>query len=275
MHRRTFLQGAAVSVAAGRFAPAFAQQPSAQQSTLPQEPTTIYSQYADELRQRQINPLEAPPEILRQFGLPRPPSQSSPAYPVWRDIFSRELRYSFSQPMFLTSTYQTNPRFQQVQPRITTRYESSPNWSGAYVHPRDGNMMVEIVGSWRIPGISMPGGLSGALPPACTIWVGLDGQRRYINSSLPQIGTRQEFDTSGTPKYTAWYQWWVRGQASPVTIPQVPISLQQGDKVLCMVQASGPSEAFVAMAKLGPSFAFWSTLIVPGPSPFTGQLPII
>jgi hypothetical protein len=42
-----------------------------------------------------------------------------------------------------------------------------------------------------------------------------------------------------------------------------------------MVQASGPSEAFVAMAKLGPSFAFWSTLIVPGPSPFTGQLPVI
>ena len=43
----------------------------------------------------------------------------------------------------------------------------------------------------------MPGGPGGGLLPASSIWVGLDGQRRYFDLTLPQIGTRQEFDGWG------------------------------------------------------------------------------
>ena len=266
MYRRTFLKGAAASIATVPFGAAFAQGQSAQPVALP--PTIIYNEQANELEEQRVNPLVAPPEILRKYGLPRPPSPSAPAYPIWRDMFSRELEYRSFEITQVESLYRTNPRFQQIQAAITTRYESSPNWSGAYVHPRDGNMLVEVMGSWRIPAISMPGGLSGVLPPACSIWVGLDGQRRYVNSSLPQIGTRLQFRPDGTTEIYGWSQWWVRDQPSPATIPPIPISLNQGDWVLCFVQAVAASEATVTMIKLGLGFEFWSKNIVPGwPSP--------
>jgi hypothetical protein len=136
-------------------------------------------------------------------------------------------------------------------------------------------MLLDVAAVWRIPGIGMHGGLSGAPPPACSIWVGLDGQRRYINSSLPQIGTRQQFNVGNNRTYYGWYQWWVRGQPSPTMIQTVPISLAEGDLVLCRVQASGPSSAIVSMLKLGVSPQFWWKTITPGASPFTGQLPLI
>jgi hypothetical protein len=273
MQRRTFLQGAAASIVAARFGAAFAQGQNPPQGNAPREPTIIYNEHSDELRERKINPLDAPPEVLSEFGLPQAPSQYSPIYPLWREMFSRPLLYLFAETIAMETAYQTNPRFQQVQAAAASRYETSPNWSGAYVHPRAGNMLVDVVGSWRIPGIAMPGGLSGVLPPACSIWVGLDGQRRYFDSSLPQIGTRQQFDSSGNPQYIGWYQWWVRDQPPPAAIPQVPISLTQGDMVLCLVQASAPSEAIVAMLKFGSVFEFWSRKIQP--LVVTGPLPVI
>ena len=274
MERRTFLQGAAASIVAARFGAAFAQQ----QYPPPdnnQPPTIIYNTNFEDLNKEKVNPLTAPAEVLRRFGLPLPPSQSSPIYRLWVETFSRPLLYAAAESLTIAVDNQTNPRFQQARLSVNTRYETSPNWSGAYVQPRDGNMLLDVTGTWRIPGIGTNGGLSGAWPPTCSIWVGLDGQRLYINSSLPQIGTWQQIDGSGTLTYFGWYQWWVRGQPPLAMLPMVPITLAEGDVVVCRVQASGPSEAVVSMLKLGLMPQFWSTTITPGVSPFTGQPPVI
>jgi hypothetical protein len=43
-------------------------------------------------------------------------------------------------------------------------------------------------------------------------WIGFDGQRNYRDSTLPQIGTSQYWDTAaGAPVYRSWYQWWAKG----------------------------------------------------------------
>jgi hypothetical protein len=275
MERRTFLQGAAASIIAARFGRAIAQERNPPQDKDQLAPTIIYNKYFETLDKEKINPLTAPTELLRQFGLPTPPSRSSPIYPLWVETFDRPLVYAAAESLTLAVDNQTNPRFQQAQASIATRYETSPNWSGAYVHPRNGNMLLDVSGTWRIPAINTNGGLSGVWPPTCSIWVGLDGQRLYINSSLPQIGTWQQIEANGTLTYFGWYQWWVRGQPPLSNLPLVPINLAEGDVVVCRVQASGPSAAVVSMIKLGLIPQFWSTAIVPCKSPFTGQLPVI
>ena len=78
----------------------------------------------------------------------------------------------------------------------STKFETSTNWSGAYVTSNRFKKFVQIWGFWRVPEhldlpplgktVTRPG-----LPYTCSNWIGLDGQRRYFNSSLPQMGTSQ------------------------------------------------------------------------------------
>src|SRR5438445_378130 len=69
----------------------------------------------------------------------------------------------------------------------------------------------------------------------CSTWIGFDGQRRYLNSSLPQIGTAQEVvvvDGQPTRKIYAWVQWWVSDHRSvPVVLSSLPIHAD--DEVTC------------------------------------------
>jgi hypothetical protein len=276
MQRRTFLQGAAATFVATPLGVALAQGQNPPRGDTPRGPTIIYNRQFERLRAAKINPFDASEDQLREFDLPRPPLQSSPVYSLWRDTFEgRELIYEDAPSLTIEVENQTNPRFQQAQVPLATRYETSRNWSGSYVQPRDGNMLLDVAGVWRIPKIGTHGGLSGVSPPTCSIWVGLDGQRLYINSSLPQIGTWQQIDAGGTLTYFAWYQWWVRGVPSPKSLPKVPISITEGDVVLCRVQATGPSAALVSMTKFGMSPQFWSWPIAPHPSPYTKKKPVI
>src|SRR5262249_15350233 len=100
----------------------------------------------------------------------------------------------------------------------STLYESSRNWSGLYITPRDGQMLTEVRGMWKVPKVSLPPGSEGQ-PPGLfhsSTWIGLDGQRPYHNASLPQIGTEQflqgETVAGAQPPYRvitrAFWQWW-------------------------------------------------------------------
>jgi hypothetical protein len=256
IHRRTFLQGAAASLAAARLGSAFAQD-----SVPPQrgkEPTTIYNNYYKQMEAERFDPLTAPAELLDRYGLPRLPEPSSPLYDFLRELLAPPLQ--FAEPMIqfpiVPATY-TSQRFQRG-PVVSGSFESSRNWSGAYIQPNHGNSFTDVAGIWKIPAISMPGGPAGSLPPASSVWVGLDGQRRYFDSILPQIGTRQEFDASGVANYWAWYQCWMRDQPTTYTPTQVPILVTSNDIVFGWVQVQSPIVAVVAMAKLNPPFAFWA-----------------
>jgi Peptidase A4 family len=135
------------------------------------------------------------------------------------------------------------------------REESSENWSGGYVTPYDGIMFTEIRGGWQVPTLAAPpptvagAGADGTY--VSSIWVGLDGQRRYFDSSLPQIGTEQTVVvSSGVPTQTVrtWFQWWMPGdQNGPVYISPTQFAAGPGEAVTCLVTATSPITADVSI----------------------------
>ncbi|HSU04554.1 MAG TPA: G1 family glutamic endopeptidase [Acetobacteraceae bacterium] len=143
-------------------------------------------------------------------------------------------------------------------PVVTTRWETSRNWSGASILPRNGNTFTEVAGGWTVPQVP-----ADAQPfQSSSIWVGLDGQRRYFNSSLPQIGTTQEFNvTTNGIEYYAMYQWWARGQVHAKPHKIRDITLTAGDSVFCNVQVVDKTHAIVSIVKFGTPNQFWSKIL--------------
>jgi hypothetical protein len=71
--------------------------------------------------------------------------------------------------------------------------------------------------------VAVPSGTSGNPEFRSSVWIGLDGQRRYLDSSLPQIGTAQFLNAPNDPPFSVWWQWWLRD--NPTTFSPVPIAL--------------------------------------------------
>ena len=153
--------------------------------------------------------------------------------------------------------YQLNPNVVPTQaPIITTRWETSGNWSGAYIEPRNDTVLSEVSAHWTIPDLSMVP--KPNVTHSSSIWVGLDGQRLYFNSSLPQIGTTQAIDKNGNIDYHAWYQWWARNQTNPRPHRIKVFSISAGDEIFSHVQTVNATHVIVSIAKLNPPKQFWS-----------------
>jgi hypothetical protein len=72
-------------------------------------------------------------------------------------------------------------------------------------------------------------------PFKCSIWIGLDGKKRWTNA-MPQVGSVQTVSDDGEPQtQNLRWQWWKRDDADvsalPWTITSVPIDA--GDLILC------------------------------------------
>ncbi len=154
---------------------------------------------------------------------------------------------------------------------LPSRFETSRNWSGAYIAPSRGNRLVEASGAWTVPSVRRPAGCSTSDTPVSSIWVGLDGQRGYAESTLPQIGTRQGFDDARDPDpaYSAWWQWWEPGQTNAKP-HRIGIDLDAGDEVFCSVQVQPGSTAaaIVSIANFASAahpkpVQFWSRKVMP------------
>jgi hypothetical protein len=199
-----------------------------------------------------FDPRTADAARLAELGLPPKPDRATQPelYALWWKMFSPPLRFvdaEFSFPVdlqhdafgpLLTGLGRGFPHdsFGSTQPLGTpgTRYESSLNWSGGYITPKNGRMVTELYGMWQVPTPSPPAGAPANADYHSSTWIGLDGQRRYLNSSLPQIGTAQ-FVTlvngQATQTINAWWQWWARGRR----LPPVGLSLavKPGDLIIC------------------------------------------
>jgi Peptidase A4 family len=208
----------------------------------------------------ELDLLHATADQLAEYGLPPPPNPESERelYEVWRSLFVPRPLFVAAEVVLIEDIFRTEPRQTSVPSAVAvspiTRYETSQNWSGAYIEPGDARMFVQVSGRWVVPDPSPP---QGAEPDqyACSTWVGLDGQRRYLDSSLPQIGTWQAVtlaaDRSKSPPETyAWFQWWARDYPDnrPGRINGVPI--ETGDEVVCMVRVWRPSVALVYVKNL-------------------------
>jgi len=185
--------------------------------------------------------LTATPEELRPYGVHHSPnSELQPQlYEVWSTFF-------VPRPIFVPAEITVIPdRFRPVTEASvpisvqTTRYETSRNWCGAYIEPNYDRVFIQVSGRWFVPTPSPPPNADPQVY-ACSTWVGLDGQRRYIDSSLPQIGTWQAGTLAAggarAVETYAWFQWWARNSAgtAPARIWSVPVD--PGDEVACMVR---------------------------------------
>jgi hypothetical protein len=185
-----------------------------------------------ELPPEGFDPLKAEPEILWIYGIP--PKPNAEEFPTlaefWVEMFSpplvfRKLEYALMPDPVVISD--------QIRMSTTGRRESSLNWSGAYITPSNGRQLTEVHGRWTVPTVTAPPGAPGNQEFRSSIWVGFDGQRRYFDSSLPQIGTGQFVNAPNDPPYSAWFQWWLRDNPLthfPVTI--VGLTVSPGDRMM-------------------------------------------
>ncbi len=109
---------------------------------------------------------------------------------------------------------------------------------------------MQVWGVWTVPGnVDLPPsdyqGSSG-LPYVCSNWIGLDGQRRYLDSSLPQMGTATTLNLNGPPIAEAWTQWWARSNTSTVPLP-MGLPVNPGDEVLSVLTAWNPQTVVFVM----------------------------
>jgi len=146
------------------------------------------------------------------------------------------------------------PEIQQFLDAASTRYETSKSWAGASIVPDEGKRFVQVYGEWTVPKASIP--LGGIEPKYFSAtWIGLDGDRRYLDATLPQVGTQQ--NTPGTdpllpelPEYYTWFQWWAPRRIRPELwwIRGIPVGYY--DEVMGLVWVVDPKIVAVVFCNL-------------------------
>jgi len=187
-----------------------------------------------------FDPLTASQADLKQFAFPvRPDRKLQPAeYAFWQKMFAEQLAFQEFDFDLFTSVVTQARGFSGQSPRRQT----SPNWSGAYITPRDGTVFSAIWAEFQVPTPNPPPGGAPGDDDRSSTWIGFDGQRRYYMSTLPQFGTAQDIElNAGIPvrSFYAWWQWWVRdlnGQAFPIKLTAPAI--HPGDLIMCYMQVA-------------------------------------
>jgi Peptidase A4 family len=182
-------------------------------------------------------PITSDDKSLVAFGFsPLPDRRRQPEqYAFWQEMFAPPVK--FVEPAFSFRFTQDMFGPARMQNTVLTRYETSENWSGGYIKPRDGMMFTEVYGRWRVPTPLPPIGATIGDEFHSSTWIGLDGQRQYYQSTLPQIGTAQHvrIDAGGpTPMIGAWWQWWERNQMNPPVSLAIPV--HAGDFMMCAMK---------------------------------------
>lgn len=203
-----------------------------------------------------VDLLTAPSSTINLFGIPpRPDPAQRKAFRIWKYFFNRSATFVHAGITLQRASFQLNTG--TITGANDSRFETSSNWSGAYIVPTGGDMVVAILGRWTVPKPKLPPPPENApgLPAeyACSTWIGLDGQRLYLNSSLPQIGTTQTLNVPnvGPPVVAsfAWFQWWDRPAGGYyIQFSNFPVTI--GDKVACLIWVTNASTVFAGMLNL-------------------------
>lgn len=225
-------------------------------------------------RRQPFDPVIAPTDQLTQYGLPPRPASTAPALlrQIWDRGFGAPLtlvEFTIARDEIEDTAFRPQTRQLIEIADAETRYENSANWSGAYITANRGKHFLQVWGLWTIPAnLKLPPppfqGPAG-LAYQCSNWIGLDGQRRYLNSSLPQIGTVSQLQPDGTTTAQAWVQWWARYSTSnmPITLN---LAVAPGNLVLAVLTAINPSTVVLAMVNLS---TFQATAVMATPPTVT------
>ncbi len=208
--------------------------------------------------QRTFNPSDRSTQELLDLGLPpKPDPERQPLLrQLWDRAFAREVTvvpFEFREDLLQAIRYRMLNRHVDEMPIEETRVESSSNWSGAYITANRDRQLMQIWGVWTAPEhLDLPlAPYQGPpdLPYVCSNWIGLDGQRLYLDSSLPQMGTASTRQDVGPPITEAWTQWWARGNTGTVPLP-MPLTVAPGDEVLSVLTALDPQTVVFLMVNL-------------------------
>jgi hypothetical protein len=238
--------------------------------------------------------LQAPNEELLKFGIiPRPDETLQPEfYREWLGLFgpTEDGRpVTFVAPLLheVLAPWQLNTRPEKpasASGASVSRTERSANWSGAYIVPTDDTMVVIVGGEWTLPDLALPPPehqVANANQYVCSTWVGLDGQRHYLNSSLPQTGVMQTLAVSphAPPQASAqaFFQWWDMEQTCHTFLIFLGLPVQSGDLMRGAVWALDATTviAYLRNATTGNLAIVWATSpVVPLPNSPPLQLTI-
>lgn len=205
-----------------------------------------------------FDPLREDP---KQYGLPPLPNKDTQPelHAAWLRLF--EPPHVFVPPAILeTELLIRQPNIRQILP-YTSRIENSANWCGASIVPHDGDQFVMLFGEWTVPVPSLPppsdqGPKGQKTRYCCVAWIGIDGNRRYLDSTLPQIGTEQVLtvDSSGQPSVacTAWFQWWGRTQVKLTRFYLTNITVDAGISVMALIWVINPRHVVAVFRTFAP-----------------------
>ena len=172
---------------------------------------------------------------LWRYGIPPRPDEAQfrALADFWDEMFAFPLQ--FTEPIITLPATQVLISTKLFL-TVSGRRESSSNWSGAYIAPRDGQQITEVYGRWHMPTVNLPGNAIAGTECRSSVWIGLDGARRYFNSTLPQIGSSQDVNSSmGTPYYL-WWQWWMRGNPMTYTPATLPVTVGANHRIMAHLQ---------------------------------------
>lgn len=187
----------------------------------------------------EFNPLaltgEARANALADHNLPPEPNPETEQnlHDFWMELLSPPLLFDNARFIYAPPPERLARAAQNVTAR--SRQQSSLNWSGASLLAHDGRVFTDVMAKWKVPEPKVPNGGSMTDQYKSSCWVGLDGQRAYADSTLPQIGTEQSINkvspTSGKAA-AVWVQWW---PLQDQIIPTLPVTF--GDTVYCWLTA--------------------------------------
>jgi hypothetical protein len=205
-----------------------------------------------------FDPSTASQQLLRTYGLP--PRPDANRQPLIRETWDK----GFGKPLNLQAfTVQPNlvedTQYRLYRDQVTdmsfegSHVETSSNWSGAYITANQDRRFLQIWGYWTIPNYLNlpPAAMQGppGIPYVCANWIGLDGQRLYLDSSLPQMGTVSIRQPDGTTTAQSWMQWWARGVAGSAPVP-IGLAVNPGNQVFCVLTAWDPQTVIGVMVNL-------------------------
>ncbi|NGM18696.1 hypothetical protein G3576_01635 [Roseomonas stagni] len=222
-----------------------------------------------------FDPVEKAADLLRlpEFGLPAMPDAArEPAlYRLWREMLAAPLRFVADDSRPHVPKGGTPPAAAgmrlfslPIRSREARRLPASPNWSGFTRFPSRGDRFSRVAASWIVPAVA-----AGApedrttLDYRCSIWIGLDGKRRWADS-MPQLGTEQT--AGGTTRL--WWQWWTpKSRRFQHYVDGVAV--KPGDTVYCDLSMVAPDRVRLHFANR--STNEFTAVEVDGEAPMRGS----
>ncbi len=203
--------------------------------------------------QNDRNPLKWGARKIALYGLPpKPDPVSQPRLrALWKKAFGQELNFVEYVAEALDLT---RPPDESLPIGASAgHFQSSDNWSGAFLDAIADRTFFQIAAEWTIPFVEVPVGGTDT-EYQCAQWIGLDGQRRYLESTLPQIGTVQDLkiaaDKTVTQTNFAWTQWWARAESNTGPVPITGFPADSGDMIIAFLTVTGPHDVLCTLTNI-------------------------